>query len=797
MKFPKQILAAVLCVAVAVLCIPMMLPANAAASLEDVQSTLDFSKMDRQEDTATAVQMIKDAGAADAVNLKVAGNHTPVANPGGYAGEGYYIQKLDAGEGRVLYSAVLDLTYWVATSASQGYLKVSVSTDNVNYTEIFAQTEGNGDPFEASTQQQRTIALEQAIGMRTVYVKVVMQHWDTWEGAAVKTSVLTGKTAQAADMVSSSLNFGAMTAQDDTAAAVQMIKDAGAVDAVNLKVAGNHTPVANPGGYQGEGYYIQKLDAGEGKAFTDVALDLTYWVATADSQGYLKVYASSDNSNYKEIFAQTEGNGDPYKVTTRQSTCISVPVEADTQTVYVKVAVQHWSTWEGAAVKSSFLRGIAEEKAAPTTTTEESTTTTTEEPATTTTEAPATTTTETPATTTTEAPTTTTTAAPADVPTKPVSVTFDFSSMPADTDKEAVSEDMKSYGLYDCGNVFIGGNYGNVITPGGYAGEGYIIQKLSAPAGKTLVSAQLDLKYWAYKADPNAAPGYVQVLTSTDGSTYTELAKFTADADKNTVQSYIADLPMAAGEKNIYVKVVMQHWESYEGAAVKSITINGKVPADGEEKPSDKTKVEVAHTFNDLAFGEVEADEIGAVDESNMYFGIDGVALLTPRGGYETAYAVWKLSAAEGETLDDALFRFVGRTWFMDANQKDNNVLKVLVSTDGTDFTEVHAYHSNDNQSDTQKFELDLTQYVKGASQMYVKMEWLLFDSPHIMGIRSVTLEGNSNGKIGGTDPTDTPEPPATGVTVRMLPLFAVVAVSGLAATLLVTDRKNRKQTVR
>ena len=80
---------------------------------------------------------------------------------------------------------------------------------------------------------------------------------------------------------------------------------------------------------------------------------------------------------------------------------------------------------------------------------------------------------------------------------------------------------------------------------------------------------------------------------------------------------------------------------------------------------------------------------------------------------------------------------------------------------------------------------------------MYVKMEWLLFDSPHIMGIRSVTLEGNSNGKIGGTDPTDTPEPPATGVTARMLPLFAVVAVSGLAATLLVTDRKNRKQTVR
>ena len=38
---------------------------------------------------------------------------------------------------------------------------------------------------------------------------------------------------------------------EDVAKAVAKIKEAGAVDASNLKLAGNHTPVANPGGYQG------------------------------------------------------------------------------------------------------------------------------------------------------------------------------------------------------------------------------------------------------------------------------------------------------------------------------------------------------------------------------------------------------------------------------------------------------------------------------------------------------------------------------------------------------------------
>lgn len=348
----------------------------------------------------------------------------------------------------------------------------------------------------------------------------------------------------AASEISSTLDFSAMPQQDNPATSVQLIKEAGAVDAVNLFVAGNHTPVANPGGYMGEGYYIQKLDAGAGNTFQSVYLDLIYWVSTADPQGYLKVYASTDNLQYTEVFAQTQGNGDPWVATTRQSISIELPMAKDAQTVYIKVVMQHWTTWEGAAVKTSTLRGVVE-------------TGNTQIPP---------------------------VVIPDDTPTKEIIAKFDFSAMATDVEQEEVRKDLMGYGLHDCGNVQIGGNYGNVATPGGYRGEGFVVHKLSAPDGQTLVSAKLDLWYWAYNVG-GGKPGYLKVMASTDGLSYMELATINGDSGKSTAQSYLVDLPMAAGANEIYVKVVMQHWESFEGAAVKKITITGRIPAEGGEEP--------------------------------------------------------------------------------------------------------------------------------------------------------------------------------------------------------------------
>lgn len=102
MEHWKRYLAAFLCVAAMMLYFPALsVPAGSATA--EVKSTLDFSAMPQQDNPTTSVQLIKEAGAVDAVNLFVAGNYTPVANPGGYMGEGYYIQKLDAGAGNVFH----------------------------------------------------------------------------------------------------------------------------------------------------------------------------------------------------------------------------------------------------------------------------------------------------------------------------------------------------------------------------------------------------------------------------------------------------------------------------------------------------------------------------------------------------------------------------------------------------------------------------------------------------------------------------------------------------------------------
>lgn len=360
-------------------------------------------------------------------------------------------------------------------------------------------------------------------------------------------------SAAADTQLRNTLDFSTMPQQDNTADSVRIIKEAGAFDAVNLFVAGNHTPVANPGGYTGEGYYIQMLDAGAGSTLRDVYLDLVYWVGTADPQGYLKVYVSTDNLNYSEIFAQTEGNGDPWNPATMQQATIPVALEEETRIVYVKVVMQHWTTWEGAAVKISTLRGTAENGAA-------------------------------------DVPTPT---QPDDVPHMKIESTFDFSAMATDAVKEEVRQDLKSYGLYDCGNVQIGGNFGNVATPGGYAGEGYVIHKLTAPEGHTFLGAQLDLRYWAYNTS-QAQPGYLVVSASVDGQHFEELLKLDGAAHKSSVQTCILELPMAAGAGEIYVKVTMQHWESYEGAAVKKMTIIGRLPegAVPDVEPTDPAEPE-------------------------------------------------------------------------------------------------------------------------------------------------------------------------------------------------------------
>ena len=343
-----------------------------------------------------------------------------------------------------------------------------------------------------------------------------------------------------------------------------------------------------------------------------------------------------------------------------------------------------------------------------------------------------------------------------------VQTTLDFTKMQRVTpgrkpenDKAKVRDILLAAGAVECVDLFLAGNFENIINPTGYS-EGYYIQKLTAADGESLQNAYLEFGYWICGFDVSmegAQQGYIQVYVSADNENYElvwECDESNGPAFGNSRRTASIELPVAEGQTEIYVKFFMAHWTTYEGAGIAYSTITGNLlehVVETDKKPHELTMVTASHNFNSLAQGEVTAEDIGAVDEQDMFFGIDGVLLLSPKDGYKIASATWMLEAAEGEPLNDCVLTIVGRTfWGSVEEQKQNHYLKVYASADGVNFTMVQEFRGTENEDDTQRFVVDLTSVVQGYGQAYVKLEWMLYDSPHIFGIRSVTLVGNTAG---------------------------------------------------
>lgn len=339
---------------------------SVSAAGETVTNTLDFSTLSAvTEDMTAAAEAIRAVGAIEVSNLIAADCHTRFAAGKGYAGEGYYVQKLEAGKGKVFADApVLTLNYRLTAADPQGYIKVQASVDGVTYSDVTTLNQATGAGFDIAAKASTTVTLSGTEGNSAVWVKICMQHWSSPDGAGVDASTVTAAIKDdphyiPTDALSSVIDFTAMNATEDKSAAKDMILAAGAVAADNLFVRGNHEPIANPGGYNGAGYFVQKLEAGEGKVLKDVKLSLDYWLATGDPQGYIEVYASTDNENFEKVFEQREGNGDPFQASTKQNKVIGLTEAAGQAMIYVKVVVEHWNTYEGAAVSRSALVGYA------------------------------------------------------------------------------------------------------------------------------------------------------------------------------------------------------------------------------------------------------------------------------------------------------------------------------------------------------------------------------------------------------------------------------------------------------
>ncbi len=322
--------------------------------------------------------------------------------------------------------------------------------------------------------------------------------------------------------------------------------------------------------------------------------------------------------------------------------------------------------------------------------------------------------------------------------------------------KGKVRDTLIAAGAVECENLYLAGNFETIVNPGGYKKQGYYVQKITAAKGETLENAYLEFGYWICNlnaADKDAQQGYIEVYTSADNENYELVWKCdegNGPAFENSRRVASLELELAEGQTEIYVKFVMEHWNTYEGAGIAYSSLTGNVlqrPVESDKKPHELTMVTTSANFNNLTPGEVTAEDIGAVQAENMFFGIDEIPLLSPRNGYEVATGTWMVEAAEGEPLNDAVLTIVGRTfWGSVEEQKANHYLKVYASIDGVNFKPVTEFRGTGNEDDTQRFVVDLTSFVQGYAQAYVKLEWLVFDSPHIFGIRSVSLVGNTAG---------------------------------------------------
>lgn len=359
MKKRNSVLALLVTVAMLVTLFASALAVSAeeVTGIAEVTSTLDFSALTKNMDVTAACDAIKAAGAVDASGLVLEDCYSVMATPANGGEIAYYVQKLDAGEGRVFLTApVLDLTYWCAES--KGAVLVEGSLDGVNYFQFYLEDQGFGTEWETSARATKHLALHGAEGYQTAYIKISMLRNSGPTAGAVVKSVVTAETVAAGtETVQSKVDFGSMAVTGDKAADAETMKQNGVVESSNLWISQVYEVHADPGGYMGEGYYVQKLEAGEGKVFDGApVLELNYWLATNEAmQGYIKVEGSLDGETYYPFLELTEGQGNAYKKVTEGDTTVVLNGAEGASVVYVRVSMQHWDAPTGACVSSSVI----------------------------------------------------------------------------------------------------------------------------------------------------------------------------------------------------------------------------------------------------------------------------------------------------------------------------------------------------------------------------------------------------------------------------------------------------------
>ncbi len=723
----KSLLSLVLCVAMLLSLVSALgLSVSAAGEVTTVTKTVEFSSLAENTDKTTAAEQIKSVGVYAVSNMQLQSTYALCATPGGYAGEGYIVIELDAGDGNVFMTApVIDLTYWLAVNSNnQGYINVTGGVDGTNFPITFYnQTTGVGSDYSDTSRQYQSIALHGAQGLQKVYVKITVQHWGSMYAGAIQSVVATGYAVSsetyASHTASSTLDFSTLSvsATEDFTAAADAITGLGAETASNLVIADCYTKFVSGKGYAGEGYYIQTLDLGEGNTFAAAPIvELNYWLATnADLQGYVKVQGSVDGTNYYDFANFNTGKGADSNLVSREDAAVVLNGAQGYQKVWVKIIIQHWGGPTYGGVVKSIITGTSANVLSEGGDSGEQETT------------------------------------------EAVSNVLDFSDLTTATeDFTAAAAAITELGAVEANNLIVADIYTKFVAGKGYSGEGYYIQKLTAGAGKVFADTPvLQLDYRVATGNPQ---GYVKVEMSLDGETYTQLVNYNESLGGNYSQDCFgsASIPLtgAAGYRNVFVKVIMQHWTSPDGAGVDYSGITATavkgVPPTVEEKPRDLSSV---LDFSKLSANEGDATSailgLGALASSGLSTPSCYSVFASPTSGEVLSYFMQQLDAGDGYMFQDDLSMTLK---YRLSGTDTRDYIKIEASYDGGAYNEIATLTESTGDSFTNTC-IASTEYVlpaAGYQTVKVKVSMIRYGAPDTAGVDYSAIAGVAVGASTG-----------------------------------------------
>ena len=360
-----------------------MLAMNVSAA-ETVNSNVNFTELAEVSaggDATKAVMEGMGLTIPEGSSWEITDHFYKLAMPAGGYADTYYIQTLEAGEGKVLTSdATLELAYALAAlngdgqAYEVGWVNVSVSTDGENYTEVWANEEGQGKEYTADVFAIPQITLTGTKGAAKIWVKIgVNRHGGPGTGAigwskissSVEAPLPEGAVQSAVDMRNTDkipAGSGGELSGDAAKAELERLGYIVPEDSNPWKLNDCYHIFATPqDGYQ-TCSLIQVLEAGEGKTFAEnVSLTAGYWLAAVGDPSWFWIEVSTDGENWTEVYVDETGRGTEWQADAYTEGTIPLEGTAGASKVWVKFYVERHSGQTSGGLTFSTLTAMTTE----------------------------------------------------------------------------------------------------------------------------------------------------------------------------------------------------------------------------------------------------------------------------------------------------------------------------------------------------------------------------------------------------------------------------------------------------